>query len=354
MAKSKARKNQQKNSREKYVELLRNQANKSEELDKTKSKLKRLKSMSFFNLLGLIFISSFFFGTTIKNKIAKTSNKITLGFEYDQILILLGLITYGIFGGLTLYKLNKNNTINKDSEKIRKIWRDSLYIYLLGSILVTAGMSLGLDLSSNFFTLQITMIFFLSIAILLKLILIVIFNNPKLLTNKPLIIFSDYLNLLIWTTFFILPFSSPGFQPNSVFIVIYLSILTIIHIILLITNKDKLTLVQRTAIQYINIEKLSFGLTSILDDIDAEKRAIVEIEKRINKGDYAYLTKMNTLLLKKFSPNRNIPYTIIKYLVITLFSFFAFLITSIGEGLIQDLFNEKIKVITCKILGLFC
>lgn len=130
--------------------------------------------------------------------------------------------------------------------------------------------------------------------------------------------------------------------------------LTIIHIILLITNKDKLTLVQRTAIQYINIEKLSFGLTSILDDIDAEKRAIVEIEKRINKGDYAYLTKMNTLLLKKFSPNRNIPYTIIKYLVITLFSFFAFLITSIGEGLIQDLFNEKIKVITCKILGLFC
>lgn len=282
-------------------------------------------------------------------------NEVPLNIRLSSILI---AISQTIFFGYGLYLFNKIKSDKKNlsfdkNQDVRKKWRGLFKAFLISLVVLVVGIIIGLDRGSKYFEIEIKATLPVVILGIYVLQLILGFNRPVLIFSRIQIFINKFL-LISFSVLITLIFAyiiKPNFTENLYLISAAIFLGIAVHFLLYVKHGSKFSHYQRLIMRYSDIEKLSFAMAQIDLNVNAEKRALMDIEKKIKKKDYTYLIKYNEQLSKRIVRKESNLLLISRYLVVAILTF---ILTSVGEGLVQDLFNDQIKIQLCNIFGWYC
>lgn len=248
------------------------------------------------------------------------------------------------------YKLNKESSLI--DREIRKLWRH-FYWWLCIYSLITV---IGLSIYSSFFLFFNIGYLFYTMAILIFLTssaYLVVFYNPILLLNRPLMLFADFIRStliipIVWMPFVYL---FPDLEYSYLSIIIYLIITMLLQIVLSEFSRSRLLPFQKTVIQFVDSNLLSKQIIERFNEDESYSHLSSKLRDIQKDESIGELAKQNEQIIKQLYIKVHSRDISLKYLALTLLSF---LIGAIGEGLIQDLFNENIKKFLCENLNIFC
>ncbi len=115
--------------------------------------------------------------------------------------------------------------------------------------------------------------------------------------------------------------------------------------------RNSLALTQKNALEIISPITLSKLITSKNKELNLRIKAIKYIEIKYNKNQYAYLGILNEELLREINSQSKSKYT---WLLSIAWGLILYAAGSIGEGLLQDKFNNPIKKLLCEYLNIYC
>lgn len=108
-----------------------------------------------------------------------------------------------------------------------------------------------------------------------------------------------------------------------------------------------LNFVQMRVLDVVKPLQLSLVFRSYIEELKDKKQAIKLLKKLEKKEQYGVMIELANMLSKERTSKS-------KWVIGILAAFLLFILTSIGEGIIQDLFNDSVKEAFCNLLGILC
>lgn len=143
------------------------------------------------------------------------------------------------------------------------------------------------------------------------------------------------------------------FSPLSIFLIpasLIVSVL-IYHHLSALWKKNELNIVQTHALNIIKPVYLVKILKDKSKNISDKIRALKYIRKKMKKDDYGFLQALGEeLIIDENRQSKGFLGLIVTCAIVVI----IFIIESIGEGLVQDIFNDSIKMWLCQKVGFFC
>ncbi len=302
----------------------------------------------FISTLSLILIFGFIY---IFNEIKFEKTKETdLFFWCLQIFGILFLIIFSI-----LLRKGPNDKIERD----KWLWVHGKNLYLVKVLASLIGLILILqflfffrsDLLGNI----IFVITFIGIPIFYLFyygIVIFIFLNPSKINSiitvigslfhaKLFFLLSMACGIIFWNTYI----------PSLFVLMGLLSGISSLQFLKIFSNNSELNKVQEAVLKIVPPPIMYGTLSKQKEKIVHKFKAMKMLQKLYSKEEYGILQCLSEELVIIGNSSKNWKG---KAVIILLISLGLFILTSIGEGLIQDLFNDDLKDFFCEIFGLFC
>lgn len=342
--------------KDKKLEQIDKALNGSNSKENNKDKVYRLKFLnwSIFIIYSICIILSFYYAFFEESKVKTIfDTSIPLRNKAAHLISWLSfivLINFSLNSIARIKKIREDKNININFIRIE--YRNLCKYLLIFFACLLFGLILGFPSKGEIQPEYIFSLILFTLSVITLGLSLRLFSHPALLVNKNIIFIGDYLFNFIPISFnlYLTSFLFNKASSLIVFIIGFIVFLGTVQYLIKYMNKNQITPFQKLIIDFVDIELLSFALASFRDDINAERRALKEIENRIAKNDYVYLLKINEQIVKKISPKTKSIYNYVKYIVIGIITF---VLCSIGEGLVQDIFNEEIKKQIMKIIEMF-
>ncbi len=248
------------------------------------------------------------------------------------------------------FKLSRENSLI--DREVRKLWRQFYWCLCIYSLITIIGLSMY---SSFFHFSDMSYLFYIMVILILltSSAYLIVFYNPILLLNRPLMLFADFIRSTLIIPFIWMPFVYlfPDLEYSYLTIIIYLTITMLLQIILSEFSRSRLLPFQKTVVRFVDSNLLSKQIIEKFNENESYSYLSSKLRELQKDRSIEELTKQNEQIIKQLYIKVHSRDKSLKYLALTLLSF---LIGAIGEGLIQDLFNENIKKFLCEHLNMFC
>lgn len=227
--------------------------------------------------------------------------------------------------------------------------RRKLMVIMFGFLAVSIyALIFGLTPQRTFWSISL----FAILSIILT-IAVYIYKNPSQITSQQLTGLGTSLMgtyPLLLTLFFLSGWVNIGVLGTSILIIFigYSSWSFFIK-----NKKEKsINLMQLYLIKIIPSDRLSYSMKPIIKQNKDKIRALKVLEEIEKKYPYGVKKVIEDEILAK--SNKSNKSLLVKFFLTILLTLIGFLISSIGEGLVQDLFNDDIKRILCEKIKLYC
>lgn len=249
-------------------------------------------------------------------------------------------------------KKNISETEISNQSLIRNNWRKIHYYWYFSYVVLLIALIIG-DIPKGNSGLHLSFILFIFLHLLYEGMVIIGFEKPKMIFNDFIVVFSEGVRVTYNLPYFwmLFAFIYPAFIFNIWIVVGHLLITVLMSYLIRTRNKKEIIYhFENDIIRFTEINKLKMAFSGIIRKNKNEKRAKAEFDARIKQGDHEYLQAL-AIQVRGINGETGVKWS---YLFMLIFSLFYFFVSSIGEGLIQDMFNDDIKELICNLLGLLC
>lgn len=248
-------------------------------------------------------------------------------------------------------------------EKDRWLWKNGrrlIVAQVVYPIILLISFGLNFEKLSDMSALTSKIIILMSVSLIFFLIygvilLFVVFKPSKILSNRINVIGTTSFLLQFFPVLLVLMEYQKG--RNSVFIYLLMLLILVMvggHTWFLIT-KRKLSILQMHSLGVISPLIITELLRSRSKIIEHRIRANDFIKNKYKAEQYAYLKILNEELVREINEHSSFPMLRVILSIFTIVgALILFIFSAIGEGLVQDLFNDRIKEYFCNSLNWFC